>query len=241
MCGNGDCYRRRWFTYYKTKAKAKAKKEENINFTVKTIPGDGHCIVNCFSVFFGKDSSEILSLLLNEFQKNSHLSMAFSEYNSTEELLKSLEEYIFNKRYSHDTVDLVFETLSKNVQHRVFILEESLTNSPRGIIGEKYIRCTNVSKKDVKKLTTGYIILILVQFYCFIWRAVWEKTFLINIILFLSTWNTFLCYISTFLSKLFVQRQTSYFNTKLFFVQHQIFVLDIVWNVMWWRYTFIVT
>ena len=128
-------------------------------------------------MFFGKDSSEILSLLWNEFQENSHLWMGFSEYSSTEELLKSLEEYIFNKRYSHDTVDLVFEALSKNVQNRVFIFEESLTNSPRGIIGEKYSRCTNVSKKDVKKLTTGYIILILVQFYCFIWRAVREKLF----------------------------------------------------------------
>ena len=60
-------------------------------------------------MFFGKDSSEILSLLWNEFQENSHLYMVFSEYNSTEELLKSLEEYIFNKRYNHDTVDLVFE------------------------------------------------------------------------------------------------------------------------------------
>ena len=126
--------------------KVKLEKEENVNFTVKTIPGDGHCIVNCFSMFFGKDSSEILSLLWNEFQENSHLWMGFSEYNSTEELLKSLEEYIFNKRYSHDTVDLVFETLSKNVQHRVFIFEESLTNSPRGIVGEKYNRCINVLK-----------------------------------------------------------------------------------------------
>ena len=98
--------------------KVKLEKEENVNFTVKTIPGDGHCIVTCFSMFFGKDSSEILSLLWNEFQKNSHLWMGFSEYNSTEELLKSLEEYIFNKRYNHDAVDLVFEALSKIFQHR---------------------------------------------------------------------------------------------------------------------------
>ena len=186
-------------------------------------------------MFFGKDSSEILSLLWNEFQENSHLWMGFSEYSSTEELLKSLEEYIFNKRYSHDTVDLVFEALSKNVQNRVFIFEESLTNSPRGIIGEKYSRCTNVSKKDVKKLTTGYIILILVQFYCFIWRAVWEKTFLMqHHLVFVDIKYFFVLHQHVFVETklLFVQRQTSYFNTKLFFVQHQIFVLDIVWNVM---------
>ena len=47
--------------------KVKLEREENVNFTVKTIPGDGHCIVNCFSMFFGKGSSEILSLLWNEF------------------------------------------------------------------------------------------------------------------------------------------------------------------------------
>ena len=69
----------------------KLEKEENVNFTVKTIPGEGHCIVNCFSMFFGKDSSEILSLLWNEFQENFHLYMRFSEYKSMEELLQSLE------------------------------------------------------------------------------------------------------------------------------------------------------
>ena len=36
----------------------KLEKEEHVNFRVKPIPGDGHDIVNCFSMFFGKDSSE---------------------------------------------------------------------------------------------------------------------------------------------------------------------------------------
>ena len=49
-------------------------------------------------MFFGKDSSEILSLLWNEFQENFHLYMGFSEYKSMAELLQNLEEYIFNKR-----------------------------------------------------------------------------------------------------------------------------------------------
>ena len=110
--------------------------------------------------------------------------MGFSEYKSTEEFLKSLEVYIFNKRYNHDTVDLVFEALSKTFQHRVFIFEESLTNSPRGIVGEKYNRCINVLKwgdhynlivvneKGCEKLITGYMILILVQFSCFTFFSV---------------------------------------------------------------------
>ena len=121
--------------------KVKLERKENVIFTEKTIPGDGHCIVKCFPMFFGKGSSKILSLLWNEFQENIHLYIGLSEYSSTEELLKSLEEYIFNKRYNHDTVDLVFEALSKIFQHRVFTFEESLTNSPRDIVGEKYNRC----------------------------------------------------------------------------------------------------
>ena len=98
-------------------------------------------------MFFCKGSSEILSLLWNKFQENIHLYLGFSEYSSTEELLKSLEEYNFNKCYNHDTVDLVFEALSKIFEHRVFIFEESLKNSPRGIVGEKYRRCINVLKR----------------------------------------------------------------------------------------------
>ena len=78
--------------------KIKLEKDENVHFTVKTIPGGSHCILIFFSMFFGKDSSEILSLLWNEFQENFHLYMGFSEYKSMEELLQNLEEYIFNKR-----------------------------------------------------------------------------------------------------------------------------------------------
>ena len=73
--------------------------------------------------------------------------MGFSEYNSTEELLKSVKEYIFNKRYNRDAADLVSEALSKIFQHRVFIFEESLTDSPRGIVSEKYNRRINVLKR----------------------------------------------------------------------------------------------
>ena len=106
--------------------KVKLEKEENVNFTVKTIPGDGYCIVNCFPMFFRKDSSEILSLPGDEYQENIHLYVGFSKYKSTEEFLKSLEEYIFNKRYNHDTVDIVFEALSKIFQRRVFYLKNHL-------------------------------------------------------------------------------------------------------------------
>ena len=45
--------------------------------------------------------------------------MGFSEYKSTEELIKSLEA--LNKRYNRDTVNLAFQALPNIFQHRVFI------------------------------------------------------------------------------------------------------------------------
>ena len=104
-----------------------------------------HSIV--FQCLFGKNSSETLCLTGNEFQKNIHLYMIFSEYRGTEGLLKSLEEYIYNKHYNQDTADLVFEALSKIFQHRTFIFKTSLKNSPRGIVSERYNRCIRVLKR----------------------------------------------------------------------------------------------
>ena len=122
----------------------------------------------------------------------------------------------------------------------------------------------SLSEQDLGKSWSRYVYVknflrLLVTFTViapcrYIWRAVSEKiiTFLriifffwCSIISFLSTSDTFLCYINLVFvdmkyffvqhqhvfveaKLLFVQRKTSYFNTKLFFVQHQIFVLDIV-------------
>lgn len=126
--------------------KSKIKEESDVSFTVKTITGDGHCIINCFSSFFKKESSEVLNLLWNEFQIHLDTYMQFGEYKSTAELLKSLENYIFNKVYNSDTVDLVLEALSKIFKHRVFIFQDSLSSAPLGVIGEKYNRCINLLK-----------------------------------------------------------------------------------------------
>ena len=41
--------------------------KDNIIFTVKIVNGGRHYITNCFALFFGKETSEILSLLCNNF------------------------------------------------------------------------------------------------------------------------------------------------------------------------------
>ena len=49
-------------------------------FSVKGVPGDGHCIVNCFSTFFGKVTSEDLNEIWQEFHNNIEEYMKFGEY-----------------------------------------------------------------------------------------------------------------------------------------------------------------
>ena len=49
--------------------------------------------------------------------------MKFGEYENSEQLLQYLPQYIFDKNYDHDTMDLVLEALSKIYMHRIFIFE----------------------------------------------------------------------------------------------------------------------
>ena len=80
-------------------------------FSIKSVPGDGHCIVDCFSTCFGKVTSEILNELWQEFHNNVQEFMKFGEYGNSEQLLQCLKQYIFDKNYNHDTVDLMLEAL----------------------------------------------------------------------------------------------------------------------------------
>ena len=57
--------------------------------------------------------------------------------------------------------------------------------------------------------------------------------------LFLLVWNTFSCDSNTFSSRsdyFLCNVKLFCFSTKLFFVQHQMFALHIIWNVMLWWY-----
>ena len=47
--------------------------------------------------------------------------MKFGEYENSEQLLQCLQQYIFDKSYDHDTVDLVLKALSEIYMYRIFI------------------------------------------------------------------------------------------------------------------------
>ena len=119
----------------------------DVFFSIKSVAGEGHCIVNCFSTFFGKATSAVLNELWQEFHNNIEEYMKFGEYENSEQLLQCLQEYIFDKNYDHDIVDLLLEALSKIHIHRIFIFENSIDNPPCGVIGERFTKCINLIKR----------------------------------------------------------------------------------------------
>ena len=121
--------------------------KRDVFFSIKSVPGDGHCIVNCFSTFFGKATSEVLNELWQEFHNNVEEYIKFEEYGHSEQLLQCLQQCISDKNYDHGTKDLVLEALSKIYMHRIFIFENSIDNPPCGVIEEKFTKCINLIKR----------------------------------------------------------------------------------------------
>ena len=117
----------------KPKLEESAVANRDVFFTIKSVPGDEHWIVNCFSTF--------LNELPQEFDNNVEEYMKFGEYENSEQLLQCLQQYIFDKNYDHNTVDLVLEALSKIYKHRIFIFENSIDNPSCGFIGKKISKC----------------------------------------------------------------------------------------------------
>ena len=120
---------------------------KDVFFSIKSVPGDGHCIVNCFSTFFGKATTEVLNELWQEFRNNVEEYMKFGENENSEQLLQCLQQCIFDKNYDHDTVDLMIKAFSKIHMHRIFIFENSIVNPPCGVIGERLTKCINLIKR----------------------------------------------------------------------------------------------
>ena len=73
--------------------------------------------------------------------------MKFGEYENSEQLLQYSQQYIFDKNYDHDTVDLVLEGLSKMHMDWIYIFENSIDNPPCGVIGEKFTKCINLIER----------------------------------------------------------------------------------------------
>ena len=78
------------------------------------IPGDVHCIANCFAVHFKEYLDKVLDKLDTEFRSNLEEYRKYSEL-STEQILKEVYYYVTLKRYNNDTADM-FLSNTRSIQ-----------------------------------------------------------------------------------------------------------------------------
>ena len=70
----------------------------------KLIPGEGHCIANCFTVHFEENLDKVLDKLDTEFRINLLKNRKFSECN-TKKIIE-VYNYITVKRYNNNTTEM---------------------------------------------------------------------------------------------------------------------------------------
>ena len=88
---------------------------------VSQVLGDGNCIIHCFSQHLKIVKSQILQEVWEEFDYHKGEYLSFSSYESEEELMKALKEYLFGKKYRHKVAHLLIDCLSTIYQLRVSI------------------------------------------------------------------------------------------------------------------------
>lgn len=98
--------------------RVKIEIEKDVNLVV--IPGDGHCIANCFAIRFDKPLDMVLDLLDKEFRENISTYANFSEY-SEDEILLEVFKYITEKSYDSSTADMFINAFSTIFKTKVVI------------------------------------------------------------------------------------------------------------------------
>ena len=122
-----------------TQPKKKGKVELEDNFNLVIIPGDGHCIANCFAVHFNTSLDKVLDLLDKEFRENIIKYSDFSEYDD-DSILLEVFRYITEKRYDSSTADMFIHAFSSIFKTKVVIKYANDTKEDT-VIGSNY--CEN--------------------------------------------------------------------------------------------------
>ena len=107
------------------------------------IPGDGHCIANCFAVHFKENLDKVLDKLDTEFRSNLEEYRKYSEL-STEQILKEVYNYVTLKRYNNDTADMFLSAFANIYQTKVVITHAG--SNTRYSVGDRYNEAINLYK-----------------------------------------------------------------------------------------------
>ena len=106
--------------YITNRLSKRPKIETDENFSLTLIPGDGHCIANCFAVHFKMELVNVLDLLETEFRENMLVYTAFSTF-SDDEIIKEVYQYITEKRYDSTIADLLLYAFSRIFNAKVVV------------------------------------------------------------------------------------------------------------------------
>ena len=104
------------------------------------IPGDGHCIANCFAVHFKENLDKVLDKLDTEFHSNLEVILK----QSTEQILKEVYNYVTLRRYNNDTADMFLSAFANIYQTKVVITHAR--SNTRYSVGDRYNEAINLYK-----------------------------------------------------------------------------------------------
>ena len=119
-------------------------KVENEEF-IEIIPGDGHCIANCFARHFKEPLDKVLDRLDSEFRQNITFYKDFSLL-SEDDIIEQLYAYITEKTYNNGTVDLFLHAFS-NIYNTKVIVKHTDEDTPDNIIGNNFANVICLSKE----------------------------------------------------------------------------------------------
>ena len=107
------------------------------------IPGDGHCIANCFAVHFTENLDKILDKLDTEFRSNSEEYRKYSELR-TEQMLREVYNYVTLKYYNNDTADM-FSSAFANIYQTKVVITHAGSNTQYSV-GDRYTEAIKLYK-----------------------------------------------------------------------------------------------
>ena len=122
------------------------KSDNDNNFHLRKIPGDGHCTANCFAAHFDEPLDRVLDFLDNEFRENISFYRDFSHF-CEDEIKFYVFKYITEKSYNNDITD-VFSCAFSRIYETKVVVRYTEQNTADTIIGEEFKENTIYVNKE---------------------------------------------------------------------------------------------
>ena len=98
----------------------RCKIEYEKGFRIKSIPGDGNCIANCFATHFKESLDRVLDRLDSKFRENIAFYKDFFEFNK-DEILREVYANITERRLRNSTVNMFLNAFARIYNTKVVI------------------------------------------------------------------------------------------------------------------------